>query len=190
MLSRSPLALSPAGISERGRGRTQEGLCQGRKGLGSNPHSKPEAQSIHYCHSCSCCSFTAPTGSDPLVTEEEKLPNLVTSLGTLVTSCVPLPSCSFSLCRAAGLISLFCHRGTQTPEKKLLLLSGENNSCSRCYCYFLIVTLLSVFYSIGDVMFTSGMFLAALSFSDELLSLCKQVVCLLCAVPLSQQPES
>lgn len=46
-------------------------------------------------------------------------------------------------------------------------------------CYFLIVTLLSVFYSVGDVMFTSDMFLAALGFSDELLSLCKQVECLL-----------
>lgn len=143
-----------------------------------------------YGHSCYHGSFTAPTGSDPLVTKEEKLPNLVT-LGTPAVSSVPPPSCSFSLYRGAGLISLFCH-GEINPWKKAFAFKWGKQLLFQVHLfhwYFLIVTLVSVFYSIGDVMFTSDMFLAALSFSDELLSLCKQVACLLSAVPLSQQPE-
>lgn len=94
-------------------------------------------------------------------------------------------------CTGSHWISLFCHRGKQTHEKTFQFKRGKEllfRMLLFCCC-FLIVTLLSVFYSTSDVMFTSDMFLAALSSSDESLSLCKQVACLLCAVPLSQQPE-
>lgn len=137
-----------------------------KEGLRNNSHSKPKVQSVGYSH----CILSVLTESGSLAMKEENLPNLVT-LWELHQHHV-CPS-AFQLLPVLGCrldFSLLSWRGTNPWGKQLLF------QVHVFHCYFLVVTLLSVFYSIGDVMFTSDTFLAALSSSDELLSLCKQVV--------------
>lgn len=131
-LTRNLLASTPASTGERGRGRIRRGQPQKEEGWRSRSLSKPhpglKSRGCTIAALFSPCSSSASSESDPPVTEEEKLPNLFG-----ISSSIPRapPSCSFS----ADLSSLFYHRGDKPMEKKLLLSSGVNISCSRCtYC--------------------------------------------------------
>lgn len=107
------------------------------RGMRNNSCSQPEFQSVGYCDSWSCCSFAAPTGSEPLGTKE-KLPNPVTRfprlkkvtfLGTQAASCISPPS-------ALGWVGCFLSvlsQGDANPWKKYFILKwGSFPSCSKC----------------------------------------------------------
>lgn len=154
----------------------------------NNSCSRPEFQSVGYCHSWSHCSFAAPTRSEPLSTKE-KLPNLATSLGTWAAH----PACPLHLFWDAGLFLPLLSQGDTNPWKKSFIFKwGCLSSCFRCTFSLLLPHCTSpacVWQCSWYYVYQQNV-LGCLSSSDDLLSLCKQVVCLFCAVPLSQQPES
>lgn len=127
-----------------------------KEGLRSNSRSKPKVQSVGYSH----CILSVLTESGSLATKEENLPNLVTLWELHQHHVCPSAFQLLPWCRLD--FSLLSWRGIN-PWKKLSLFKWVKQLLFQVHvfhCYFLVVTLLSVFYSIGDVMFTSDTFLA------------------------------
>lgn len=143
-----------------------EGPCQER-GVRNNSCSKPEFQSVSYCHSWSHRSFAALTGSEPLGTKE-KLPNLVTRFPkwqkSLLWELEQHPACPPHLFWDAGWFLAFVTGGHKPLEKSFHFWVGMFSFLFQVHlfhCYFLIVPPLPEWDSAADIMFTSEMFLAA-----------------------------
>lgn len=100
------------------------------RGMRNNSCSKSDFQSVGYCHSWSHCSFTAPTGSEPLGTKKRNFPTLwqgfprekkITFFGTRAASCMSPPS----LLRCRLLPLSFFTEGHKPLEKSFHFKVGK-----------------------------------------------------------------